>query len=87
MVRMFARHTVTDYAKWREAYDAFDRGSMGVQASAVYRSADDPNDVTVWHDFGSLEDARSFVGSEELKATMIKAGVVSAPDIWITSET
>jgi hypothetical protein len=86
MVRMFAQHKVSDYAKWREAYDAFDRSGLGVQAHAVYQSVDDPNDVTVWHDFSSLEEARSFAGSEELKAVMIEAGVVSAPNIWLTTE-
>jgi quinol monooxygenase YgiN len=86
MVRMFARHQVADYDAWRKVYDAFGREALGVRQHAVYRSVDDPNDVTVWHDFDDRATAESFVGSDDLKATMTKAGVVSAPNIWITDE-
>jgi quinol monooxygenase YgiN len=86
MVRMFARHQVADYDAWRKVYDGFDRASLGVRQHAVYRSIDDPNDVTVWHDFDDRESAASFVGSEDLKSTMQRAGVVSEPNIWITDE-
>lgn len=59
---------------------------MGARGHAVYRAVDDPNDITVWHDFDDRAAAESFTGSDELKAAMAEAGVVSAPDIWITSE-
>gem|GEM_PF-3731346 len=38
------------------------------------------------HDFASLEDARSFAGSDELKAAMVVAGVAGVPTIWFTTE-
>lgn len=84
MVRLFARHQVVDYDAWRLVYDAFDRESLGVRQNAVYRSVDDPNDVTVCHDFDDRETAMSFASSEELKAGMIEAGVIGEPNIWIT---
>lgn len=86
--RMFVRHDVTDYGAWRKAYDGFDatRSKMGVTAQAVYRSADDPNNVTVTHDFKTVESAKSFAASAELKATMAKAGVKGAPQIWFTTQ-
>src|SRR6266542_3749774 len=42
MVRLFVRHPVSDYATWREHYDAFDdeRRGMGVTGDAVFRSVD-----------------------------------------------
>jgi hypothetical protein len=40
----------------------------------------------VWHDFDDRETAESFAGSDELKAAMAEAGVVSAPNIWVTDE-
>ena len=86
MVRMFARHQVADYAAWRKVYDAFDRDSLGVRQHAVYRSVSDPNEITVWHDFDDRATAESFAVSDDLKATMADAGVVSAPNIWITDE-
>jgi quinol monooxygenase YgiN len=52
----------------------------------VYRRVDDPNEITVWHDFDDRATAESFASSDELKAAMTEAGVVSAPNIWITDE-
>ena len=85
-VRMFVRHQVADYAAWRKAYDGFaaTQKKGGVIYKAVYQSADDPNDVTVIHDFHSLEKAKAFAASPELKAAMEKSGVKGAPQIWYT---
>jgi quinol monooxygenase YgiN len=87
-VRMYVHHEVNDYAAWRKVYNDFDptRRKMGVTAQAVYRSIDNPNDVTVTHDFGSAETAKAFAASAELKAAMEKAGVKGAPQIWLTTE-
>ena len=87
-VRLFVRHEVNDYATWRKVYDDFDaeRKAGGVTAAAVYRSVDNPNDVTVWHDFASADKAKAFASSEKLKNAMKGAGVKGAPQIWITSE-
>jgi ABC-type sugar transport system substrate-binding protein len=86
-VRMFVRHEVADYGVWRKAFDAFApaQKKQGVIYKAVYQSTDDPNDVTVVHDFHSLEKAKAFAASAELKATMEKAGVKGAPQIWYTN--
>ena len=89
MVRMFVRHRVNDYAVWRKAYDDFDgeRNGLGVIGDAVFQSVGEPNDVTVWHDFETMEAAQSFAGSDRLKEVMQGAGVASAPDIWYTNPT
>jgi len=86
-VRMFISHEVNDYAAWRKVYDAFDatRRKLGVTGQAVYRSVDNPNDVTVTHDFRSTDKARAFSTSPELKAAMEKAGVKGVPQISITT--
>jgi quinol monooxygenase YgiN len=88
-VHMFVRHEVTDYATWRKSYDAFGatQKDMGVSFQAVYQSTDDPNDVTVVHDFKSLEKAKAFVTSDKLKAAMQQSGVKGAPTIWYTTMT
>ena len=86
MVRMYVRHQVTDYSTWRKVYDAFDKASRGVRGNAVYRGLDEPNDITVWHDFDDREAAESFAGSDDLKTTMAEAGVEGEPTIWFTSQ-
>jgi quinol monooxygenase YgiN len=86
-VHMFVRHEVTDYATWRKSYDAFHatQQKLGVVSEAVYRSTDNPNDVTVTHEFHSVEKAKAFAASPELKAAMEKSGVKGAPQIWYTT--
>lgn len=88
MIRMFVRHQVADFASWKQAYDDFDqeRRGMGVAGDAVFQSADDPNEVTAWHDFETLEAARGFVESERLREVMAAAGVAGAPQIWFTTQ-
>ena len=88
MATLFVRHSVSDYAAWRKAYDSVAplQKAGGVTAEAVYQSADDPNDVTVTHEFASIAAAKAFAGSEDLKAAMQRAGVVGAPTIWFTNK-
>lgn len=87
-VHMFVRHEVADYATWKKAYDGFrvTQKKMGVVAQAVYQSTDNPNDVTVTHEFHSLDKAKAFAASPELRAAMEKAGIKGAPQIWFTTK-
>jgi hypothetical protein len=87
MATMFVRHTISDYKAWRKAHDDFApvQKAKGVMAQAVYQAADNPNDITVTHEFGSVEAAQAFAKSDELKKAMQRAGVVGAPTIWFTN--
>ena len=84
MTTLFVRHQAADYAKWRRVYDAFQpkARTMGVKADAVYQAPDNPNEITVTHDFATLKAAQEFAGSQDLRAAMHDAGVVGAPTIW-----
>jgi len=78
---------VKDFGAWKAAYDAFDaeRQTMGVTGHGVYQVEGSPNDVTVYHHFDSLDEAKSFVDSPRLKEVMEAAGVVGAPDMWFAN--
>jgi len=86
MATMFVRHQVADYAAFRIVYDwlAATREAHHVTADAVYQAVDDPNDVTVTHEFTTLAEARSFAASPQLQAAMRDAGVLGAPMVWFT---
>ena len=88
MATLFVRHRVKDFAIWRSAYDKFDeeRKTMGVTGHGVYQADNDPNEVTVYHDFASMEAAKAFVESARLKEVMENAGVTGTPDIWFTNK-
>jgi len=85
---MFVRHTISDYATWRKAYDSFApvQKANGVITEAVYQAADNPNDITVTHEFATVAAAQAFAGLAELKEAMQGAGVVGAPTIWFTNK-
>ena len=76
MATMFVRHTISDYKAWRKAYDDFApvQKAKDVMAQAVYQAADNPNDITVTHEFGSVEAAQAFAKGDELKKAMQRAG-------------
>jgi len=86
-VTMFVHHEVADYAKWRQGYDAFkaERKAMGVVRASVFQSIDNPNDVTVTHDFKTVEQAKAFASSDKLKSVMQSAGVKGTPQIWFVT--
>jgi hypothetical protein len=88
MVRLFARMNVADYETWRRVYDEFygERGTMGVLGAAAFQLVDDPNDVTLWHDFETAEVARAFASSDALRDVIQRAGVQDEPQIWFTTE-
>lgn len=88
MIRMIVRHDVDDYRTWRKAYDDFatERLGMGVRGDGVYRSVDNSNDVTAYHDFDTAEDAKAFAGSPRLREVMEGAGVSSPPRIWFVEK-
>jgi hypothetical protein len=87
-VRLYVRHEVSYYAAWKKSYDAFSDGQKkgGVFFKAVYQSVDDANDVTVIHDFHSLEKAKAFANSDLLKNAMKQSGVIGVPQIWYTKK-
>ena len=87
MTTLFVRHQVADYAKWRQVFDEFGptQKALGVQSADVYRLADNPNDITVSHDFATTEAARAFADSPELHEAMASAGVSGAPTVWLTT--
>ncbi len=88
MITMFVRHKVEDFDKWKAAYDAFDsqRQSLGVTGHSVHRSHSNENEVTVSHEFATIEDAQAFSQNPKLVEIMRDSGVVGVPDIWFTNQ-
>jgi hypothetical protein len=74
---------VKDYAAWRTAYDGHEKSrlSAGITNGRVFRRAEDPNDVVILQDVADVPKARSWFGSEDLKAAMQKSGVIGSPNI------
>lgn len=88
MAILFVRHKVKEFGAWKAAYEAFEdtRKKMGVTGHGVFQGDSDPNEVTAYHTFETMDKAKTFAGSDELKEAMAGAGVVGAPDIWFGEE-
>jgi hypothetical protein len=88
MINLLIRHEVADFTAWKAAFDsAFDwRRKNGERSCHIFRSAGSVNDLTLLFEWESLDKARAFVASEELKAKMASAGVKGAPHVDFLSE-
>jgi quinol monooxygenase YgiN len=62
------------------------RTSSGELSAQVYRDASDPNNITVLNKWNSMENAKKFAHSPELKTAMEKAGVVGQPNVSFLNE-
>ena len=80
---------VKDYAMWRTSYDGHEKSriSAGITNGRVFRRAEDPNDVVILQDVADVPKARSWFGSDDLKAAMQKSGVVGSPSIRFAAAT
>ena len=87
-IRIFIRHEVADYALWKKHYDDFSnyQKTHGVINEFVYQSTDNPNSITVIHDFNNIEEAKSFVISEEFKSFIFRSGVKGVYQISYTRQ-
>ena len=74
---------VKDYATWRTGFDGREKSrlSAGITNGRVFRNAQDPNDVVILQDVADVAKARTWLGSNDMKATMQKSGVVGSPNV------
>jgi quinol monooxygenase YgiN len=88
MAIMIVQHQVKDFAAWKKGFDSnLDlRTSAGELSAQIYRDASEPNKVTVFNKWDSMENAQKFAHSPELKAGMENAGVVGTPTISFLNE-
>lgn len=85
---LMVRHQVEDYAAWRSVYDSLDglRKEHGCTGAEVLVDPADKQDVHVLQQFPTLEQAKAFAGSNDLREGMGRAGVKGAPRIEIAVE-
>jgi len=83
MVHVIVRHKVSDFSRWKESFDSHlsTRKQGGEIGFHLFQDVDDPRDVTLLLDWDSVEHARKFMDSEDLRGRMQQAGVVGAPDV------
>ncbi|MGB8014151.1 MAG: hypothetical protein WCF68_21240 [Terriglobales bacterium] len=88
MINVLIHHEVADYITWKTVFDSvLDwRHKHGERSCRIFRSAGNVNDLTLFFEWESLETARAFIASDELKAKMATAGVKGAPRVDFLTE-
>ena len=84
---MLIRHKVSDFAKWKIAYDGHDSARLadGIHSFVIGRGVDDSNMVMVAVKVDDTAKAKAFAKDPSLKAAMHKGGVIGAPSISINT--
>jgi heme-degrading monooxygenase HmoA len=83
MVHILVRHKVSDYNRWKEAFDSHLslRKRSGETGFRLFHNTEDPHDIFLLLDWQTAEEARKFINSDELRNAMQEAGVVGAPEV------
>jgi hypothetical protein len=81
MTVLVTRLQIAAYEPWKEAFDRFEpqRRQAGLTNARVFRSETDGHDIVVMFDVPDEGTARSFLGNEQLRDAMQKAGVTGRP--------
>jgi len=88
MTYVLIRHKVSDYDKWKSVFDEHMdfRKAGGEIGGHLFRNTDDPSEAIIIFKWDTIENARKFTTSEDLKKAMQKAGVVEKPDIYFLNK-
>jgi len=88
MVKVIVQHHVADYERWFPVYTEHGdvRRQHGGIGHSVNRGAADPNDLVIVNEFATLAGAQAFATDPSLPEAMDRAGVDSAPLVWIVDE-
>ena len=88
MAYLVIKHTVEDYAKWKPAFDEHGsaRKAAGSKGAQLFRSAENPNEITIVFEWDSIENARRFSQSPDLREVMQRVGVLGAPALSFLNE-
>ena len=88
MINVLIHHEVADYTAWKAVFDsAFDwRHKNGECSCRIFRGAGNVNNLTLFFEWDTLEKARAFIASDELKAKMASAGVKGSPRVDFLTE-
>ena len=88
MAYLIIRHKVTDYATWKTAFDGHSaaRAAGGSRGGQLYRNASNPNEMIAVFEWDSLDNARQFAQSDNLRETMQRAGVADIPDVYFVEK-
>ena len=87
MTYVLIRHKVTDFGKWKLAYDRdlTSRQRAGLKETHLLHNVQNHEEVVLLFEADDLQTALEFCNSSDVRDTMQKAGVIAPPDILFLS--
>jgi hypothetical protein len=88
MVYMLVRHSVKDSEAWKSVFDSVGdlRRRNGETSYQILRQDNGSKELVALFAWDSLDNARRYAASPELKEAMERAGVVGKPEILFLEE-
>jgi heme-degrading monooxygenase HmoA len=88
MAYMLVRHSVEDYEAWKSIFDSNSdlRRRNGEKSYQILRQDNGSNNLIGLFQWDSLDSARAYAASPELKAAMERAGVTGKPEVLFLEE-
>lgn len=81
MVYLLVQMTVRDFDQWKPYFDSneAERRAAGAGTIQVFRSALEPNEITILFEWDNVYNAQRFAASQDMREMMKKAGVIGSP--------
>ena len=88
MPYLLVRHTIKNYSNWKPFFDEHQstRKKSGSKGGHIYRNSQKPNEVIIMFEWDTLDNARKFAESDDLRKQMEKAGVIDKPDVYFLEQ-
>jgi hypothetical protein len=83
MTKMYVRHTVSDFAKWKSIFDNHEvtRRKFGARKSEAFNNSQNPNEVLAVIEWENKEQAGKFLRESDVQEIMLNGGVINTPEI------
>ncbi len=83
MATLIVKHRVANFEAWKTVFDSMQpiRARFGWKSTRVLRDATDGNLVTIINHVATLDQAKAYGASPELREGMAKAGVQGPPEV------
>jgi len=86
MIKVMTTMTVPYFEQWKTAFEsgAAARQAAGAQGAIIYRSEQNPNEVTLIFEWENAEKATAFVNSPVLLEIQKKIGITNSKSFLLT---
>lgn len=85
MAWIHVRQQVEDYNRWKEIYDATSELKLryGWKRYRIFNVGGSRTDLLVMEEYATVQQAQSFVQSDDFRNIAHKAGVVGTPEVLV----